>query len=398
MKVYEIISEANPLQYLGRGAEYLGKGIEAAKNPLKGIRGAVGALKDTVAKEIGDIARTKNIKIDQAAEIYSSNLERSLNREVLSLQRDYKEAGKTIPKDSDLRAMAMKNLHIEPEQLDKAFVKDAATKAQFGKAAEALGIADVSAWRLAGITIKAGLDAYGIYVGFYQPWDQFSKTMSKYADMVQKGQLKEEEYNFLLNQELTKLIAAWGTQFVAGSLFKGVANALTPGEKKMGYLLSKTNPKFDLLTDAGLQVFRTWLNNGDNSGAVASLLLTDIMGTEQPLAQFIGKLLAPALGVIKTYTGIAATGAQAAAGPRATTGSSGKPAVGGNSQIDSTSPNVSDAGSAPAVGGGTLSRSYFANDPDMSNWVQDPSNPNRIIDPNNKANSVFKPPGWKPAK
>jgi len=406
MKVYEIISmnEAVPmLGLLGKGAELLGKGLEKVKNPIKAFRGAEGALKDAIAKEIGDIARVQNIDIKDAAKAYSARLERKIGDEMMNIQRRERALGRPMPdiNSPQLRAKAMENLEIDARQLDKNFVKDASTSAQLTRGAEALGLADVSGWRLAGNAVKLGLNGYGFYTGFYQPWSQFSDTMTKYAAMV-PDKLSEKEYNFLLNQELTKLVSAWGTQLVVGGFYKGVVNKLTPGEKKMGMLLHKENPKFDLLTDAGLQVVRTWLNSGDNSGALSALLLTDILGTEQPLAQFIGRLLAPFLGKLKSFTGIgpAASGADAKAANAGSTGSGGKPVGGGgsgNSQVASTSP-AAPAATSTAAGGGTLSRSYFANDPDMGNWEIDPGDPSRIRDPNNPANSVYKPPGWKPAK
>jgi len=413
MKVHEIISLNETIAGAISGAMgSVAKGIERVKNPSKLFKTAESTLKDKVADEIATIASSDNISYAEAAAKYITKHKVDVDTQVARLRttRDYRD----MPEDQ-LRKVAMDLRGIDPKQLDPAFVNSALGRTQRGALIKAVGMADVSAWRFAGNAVKLGLNGYGFYIGFMEPWNQFSKTMNGYGEQLRAGKLQggEAQYNFLMNQELTVLLAAWGTQLAAGAFLKGVANKLSPGEKKMGFLLRKENPKFDLVTAAGLQVVRTWLNNGENTSALAGLLLTDILGREQPIAQYIGQLVAPMLSVIRSFTGPsvlgvnvpAASGADAKNDKSTVTpvaqgagsGTSAAKPASGNAQVDATSP----AAPAGQSNGAPITASDYhyrwAADPDIRNWVQDPVHSDRLLDPNS-GNDIAKPPGWKPAK
>jgi hypothetical protein len=414
MKVYEIISmnEAVPgLGFLGKGAELLGKGLEKVKNPIKAFRGAEGALKDAIAKEIGDIARVQNIDIKDAAKMYSARLEHKIENEMMNIQRRERALGRPMPdiNSPQLRAKAMENLEIDARQLDKNFVKDASTSAQLTRGAEALGLKDASWWRGLWMTGSGALKVLGFYQGFVEPWNEFNRQMQIHAQEVASNKISEEQYNGYMNQEVTILVSKWASQMVLTGIFKMVVLNKESNTRGIGnWIKEKTGA--DMTSAAGVYWFRSWVNDSDAQKWLASALLMDIGSSSQPFAQAIGKILAPILSLPHRFTGgrigPPVDGAEAktgkiAGGATASDGSGGKPvasnpsASGANKQIDATSPAAPADGATQSTG--TLGKSYFNFDSDMTNWEVDPQNPQYIRNPADHSDFVIKPPGWKPA-
>jgi hypothetical protein len=395
MKVYEIIVETKTQEGLiAQGVEKLSsalaKGGKFISSPIKALRRAAGAIEDKIAADIVAIAKDKDIKAADAATEYLRRNNAKVNREMMTLEREYKEAGRAVPNQATLRSQAIDSLGMEAEQLDAAVIKRATAQMYIGKAG--LGLEKVSVWGSVTKVVKGALWGWNIkellqpYLDFVSKMDGYKKTK------LDTGVWTEDEYNAVLNQEATIMLARWAAVLAGGTVFY----ALTGGPF-LRKLTSKI-PGFNTVLLGGAVAVKSWINNEDNANYIAALIADNI----PELAQSIGEVVNNALSKVPK---IARPAIPSADNPDSEYNKQQKIAGSPNGTSQNTVDQTSDAGNTtvnPATGRTSSGRKMYYNDnwhsnnQDITGWIVDPGNPKMIQDPNNPAARALKPPGWQP--
>ena len=397
MKVYEIIVETKTQEGLiAQGVEKLGsalaKGGKFISSPIKALRGAAGAIEDKIAADIVAIAKDKDIKAADAATEYLRRNNAKVNREMMTLEREYKEAGRAVPNQATLRSQAIDSLGMEAEQLDAAVIKKATATAQMDIGKAGLGLEKVSVWGSVTKVVKVALWGWNIkellqpYLDFVSKMDGYKKTK------LDTGVWTEDEYNAVLNQEATIMLARWAAVLAGGTVFY----ALTGGPF-LRKLTSKI-PGFNTVLLGGAVAVKSWINNEDNANYIAALIADNI----PELAQTIGTVINSGLQhVPKAIRPSMPSADNPNSEYNQKQNIAGSPSGTSQNAIDQTS----DAGNTtvnPATGRTSSGRKMYYNDnwhsnnQDITGWVEDPDNPNMIQNPENVAQRALKPPGWKP--
>jgi hypothetical protein len=205
--------------------------------------------------------------------------------------------------------------------------------------------------------------------------------------------LNEDQYNAVLNQEATIMLARWAAVLAGGSVFY----AFTGGP--FSRMLFKNIPGFNTLLLGGAAAVKTWINDKENANYIASLIADNIPELAQTIGtvinsglQHVPKILRPAIPGADNPNSEYNQQRNQAASPNGTSQNTG------SSDIDKTS----DAGTIDPVTGKTPSgrKMYYktpsSSNTDITGWIEDPGNPRFIMDPNNPAARLGKPTGWRP--
>jgi len=400
MKVYEIIVEKKVHEgAISQGIEKLGstlaKGKQFISSPIKTLRGAAGALEDKIADEIAVLAQNKNMKAADAATEYLRRNNAKVSREMMNLEREYKEAGKAVPNQTTLRAQAIDSLGMEAEQLDAAVIKKATATAQMKIGSLGLGLEKISAWGVITKSVKAALWGWNIkeliqpYLDFVSKMDGYKKTK------LDTGAWTEDEYNAVLNQEATIMLARWATVLAGTTAFY----ALTGGPFLR--TITKHIPGFNTVLLGGAVAIKSWINNKDNANYIAALIADNI----PELAQTIGETINNGLQYVPKAIRPSIPNADnpnseynKAAAPTGTTGETDPQKDIAASSDPGTSANPVNPTTGKTAAGRKMyyNDNWHSNNQDITGWVVDPDNQNMIQDPTNPVKRALKPPGWKP--
>ena len=375
MKIYEIISE-NSVQesgivpnILGGIAKYGGK---AAKF-FKGDKELVAAT----AEKISNLAKTRNIDIDAAAALKS-------RMDKTDIAYRMKKFGET-----EEEAAEYLGINRDPGVIKKAVDK---AKTQAGLDTFGLGNIKISPLGLAKVAVTAALTTWNIkellqpYLDFVSKMDGYKKTK------LDTGAWTEDEYNAVLNQEATIMLARWAAVLAGGTVFY----ALTGGPFLRA--ITKHIPGFNTVLLGGAIAVKSWINNEDNANYIAALIADNI----PELAQTIGTVINSGLQhVPKAIRPSMPSADNPNSEYNQKQNIAGSPSGTSQNAIDQTS----DAGNTtvnPTTGRTAAGRKMYYNDnwhsnnQDITGWVEDPDNPNMIQNPENVAQRALKPPGWKP--
>ena len=385
MKIYEIISE-NSVQESGIVPDILGGiakyGGKAAKF-FKGDKELVAAT----AEKISNLAKTRNIDIDAAAALKS--------------RMDKTDIAYRMKKFGETEEEAAEYLGISR---DPGVIKKAVDKAKTQAGLDTLGLGNIkiSPLGLAKGSVTLALTTWNIkellqpYLDFVSKMDGYKKTK------LDTGAWTEDEYNAVLNQEATIMLARWAAVLAGGTVFY----ALTGGPFLRA--ITKHIPGFNTVLLGGAVAVKSWINNEDNANYIAALIADNI----PELAQTIGTVINSGLQHVPKAIGFWPIDPKAIrpSMPSADNPNSeynqkqniaGSPSGTSQNAIDQTS----DAGNTtvnPTTGRTAAGRKMYYNDnwhsnnQDITGWVEDPDNPNMIQNPENVAQRALKPPGWKP--
>ena len=385
MKIYEIISE-NSVQESGIVPDILGGiakyGGKAAKF-FKGDKELVAAT----AEKISNLAKTRNIDIDAAAALKS--------------RMDKTDIAYRMKKFGETEEEAAEYLGISR---DPGVIKKAVDKAKTQAGLDTLGLGNIkiSPLGLAKGAVTFALTTWNIkellqpYLDFVSKMDGYKKTK------LDTGAWTEDEYNAVLNQEATIMLARWAAVLAGGTVFY----ALTGGPFLRA--ITKHIPGFNTVLLGGAVAVKSWINNEDNANYIAALIADNI----PELAQTIGTVINSGLQHVPKAIGFWPIDPKAIrpSMPSADNPNSeynqkqniaGSPSGTSQNAIDQTS----DAGNTtvnPTTGRTAAGRKMYYNDnwhsnnQDITGWVEDPDNPNMIQNPENVAQRALKPPGWKP--
>ena len=375
MKIYEIISE-NSVQESGIVPDILGGiakyGGKAAKF-FKGDKELVAAT----AEKISNLAKTRNIDIDAAAALKS--------------RMDKTDIAYRMKKFGETEEEAAEYLGISR---DPGVIKKAVDKAKTQAGLDTLGLGNIkiSPLGLAKVAVTAALTTWNVYE-LVKPYTDFVSKMDDYKKTkLDTGAWTEDEYNAVLNQEATIMLARWAAVLATGTVFY----ALTGGP----FLRKITQhiPGFNTAVLGGAAYLKTWINNNDNANYIAALIADNI----PELAQSIGEVVNNALSKVPK---IARPAIPSADNPDSEYNKQQKIAGSPNGTSQNTVDQTSDAGNTtvnPATGRTSSGRKMYYNDnwhsnnQDITGWIVDPGNPKMIQDPNNPAARALKPPGWQP--
>jgi len=375
MKIYEIISE-NSIQESGIAADVLGGiakyGGKAAKF-FKGDKELVAAT----AEKISSLAKTRNIDIDAAAALKS--------------RMDKTDIAYRMKKFSETEEEAAEYLGIsrDPSVIEKAVDK---AKIQAGLDTVGLGNIKISPLGFAKGAVTLALTTWNVgelvkpYTDFVSKMDDYKKTK------LDTGAWTEDQYNAVLNQEATIMLARWAAVLAGGTVFYALSGG--PFLRKFASKI----PGFNTVLLGGAVAVKSWINNKDNANYIAALIADNI----PELAQTIGTVINSGLQHVPK---VLRPSIPSADNPDSEYNQkqniAGSPSGTSQNAIDQTS----DAGNTtvnPATGRTAGGRKMYYNDnwhsnnQDITGWVVDPDNPSMIQDPENPAARALKPPGWKP--
>ena len=380
MKVYEIISEqtvneASPLSLIGKGAQALSGLFKGGKTEFLNDAGKEAlVIARKTGKSFGDATRDLFANKKQAVINYAT-------------------------KHGVSTEEAARQLEIHPNYLraPAGIEKEVASKAASAKGAEVLGKVGIKGnWDLLGKTIKGIVTVWG-WIELATPLWEFRDQMKNAQSQVDAGKWTAEEYQAALNQQTTILITKMAALMVSGGIFKLLSSPLR------GPLMDKV-PGLSTVLLGGQNAVRTWINNEENSTAIAAFVANEIPG----LADLVGGALSPFMKPLLKYSGAGsgtpsgATPSSGAAAPAGTTnGTNGNTAqqdIGSTSSTPAAGASTSDTGDIdPKTGKTKMGRKMWSVDPnavnnyDITGWVQKPLDPHSIVDPKNPANFLPKP-------
>ena len=373
MKIYEIISENNiqeglAADVLGGIAKYGGKAAKLFKGDKE--------LVATTAEKISSLAKTRNIDIDAAA--------------ALKARMDKTDIAYRMKKFGETEEQAAEYLGISR---DPEILKKAADKAKVQAGLDTIGLGKITAIGATKAAVKTALWTWNIKE-LFQPYLDFVTKMDDYKkNKLDTGAWTEDQYNAVLNQEATIMLARWAAVLAGGSVFY----ALTGGP--FSRMLLKNIPGFNTLLLGGAAAVKTWINDKENANYIASLIADNIPELAQTIGtiinsglQHVPKILRPAIPGADNPNSEYNQQRNQAASPNGTSQNTG------SSDIDKTS----DAGTIDPDTGKTPSgrKMYYktpsASNTDITGWIEDPDNPRFIMDPNNPAARLGKPTGWRP--
>jgi hypothetical protein len=375
MKIYEIISE-NSVQESGIVPDILGGiakyGGKAAKF-FKGDKELVAAT----AEKISNLAKTRNIDIDAAAALKS-------RMDKTDIAYRMKKFGETEEEAAEYLGISR-----DPGVIKKAMDK---AKTQAGLDTLGLGNIKISPLGLAKGAVTLALTTWNVYE-LVKPYTDFVSKMDDYKKTkLDTGAWTEDEYNAVLNQEATIMLARWAAVLATGTVFYALSGG--PFLRK----ITQHIPGFNTAVLGGAAYLKTWINNKDNANYIAALIADNI----PELAQSIGEVVNNALSKVPK---IARPAIPSADNPDSEYNKQQKIAGSPNGTSQNTVDQTSDAGNTtvnPATGRTSSGRKMYYNDnwhsnnQDITGWIVDPGNPKMIQDPNNPAARALKPPGWQP--
>ena len=375
MKIYEIISE-NSVQESGIVPGILGGIAKYGGKAAKFFKGDKELVAATVEK-ISNLAKTRNIDIDAAAALKS--------------RMDKTDIAYRMKKFGETEEEAAEYLGISR---DPGVIKKAVDRAKTQAGLDTLGLGNIkiSSLGLAKGAVTLALTTWNIkellqpYLDFVSKMDSYKKTK------LDTGAWTEDEYNAVLNQEATIMLARWAAVLAGGTVFY----ALTGGPFLRA--ITKHIPGFNTVLLGGAVAIKSWINNEDNANYIAALIADNI----PELAQTIGTVINSGLQhVPKAIRPSMPSADNPNSEYNQKQNIAGSPSGTSQNAIDQTS----DAGNTtvnPTTGRTSSGRKMYYNDnwhsnnQDITGWVEDPDNPNMIQNPENVAQRALKPPGWKP--